>query len=218
MKMKRWMALLLAFAMMFALAACGKGKSEPAPEGSAAEPAQTETSGEQEEEQAAQEPSDSAQELTDQYYIGLTDTYLYGPNYQTVSSGVTRMYVVGRDLMIAVTVPDAEGIASLDEAHQLTSDKFIQNVVNYAEVTSVRADKESTSTVNGFECYQFEGELECTGPSGDYALYAVGFTTIVEGIPVGVIGTVLAESQPQDMIDSVKDTVNAMMQTLQTEG
>ena len=36
----------------------------------------------------------------------------------------------------------------------------------------------------------------------------------MDGIPCSIEGTVLDKSQPQDMIDNVRDTINAMAQTV----
>ena len=36
----------------------------------------------------------------------------------------------------------------------------------------------------------------------------------MDGIPCSIEGTVLNETQPQDMIDNVRDTVNVMAQTV----
>ena len=50
--------------------------------------------------------------------------------------------------------------------------------------------------------------------TGNYELYTIGYSFVMDGIPCSIEGTVLDESQPENMINQVKDTVNAMAQTV----
>lgn len=48
----------------------------------------------------------------------------------------------------------------------------------------------------------------------DYIQNLQNYSFVMDGIPCSIEGTVLNETQPQDMIDNVRDTVNVMAQTV----
>lgn len=85
---------------------------------------------------------------------------------------------------------------------------------NYATIDELKIEKDSKVTVNGTEMYKFEGKLACHAETGNYELYTIGYSFVMDGIPCSIEGTVLDESQPEDMINQVRDTVNAMAQTV----
>lgn len=85
---------------------------------------------------------------------------------------------------------------------------------NYAKIDELKVKTDETVTINGIEMYKFEGELECHYDTRRYELYTIGYSFVMDGIPCSIEGTVLNETQPQDMIDNVRDTVNVMAQTV----
>ena len=87
---------------------------------------------------------------------------------------------------IAVTGCDLKTAADLEEAHQIATEKYINNIQNYSFVNELKIEFESTETVNGIEMYCFEGSAASAGSYTDreetYDAYIKGFTFILEGI------------------------------------
>jgi hypothetical protein len=106
------------------------------------------------------------------YQVPAEKIYVNVPdyNYQEIEQGFTKMFVIGRELNVAITSDDTIKTTTLEQAHKEIFNDYIQNLQNYSFV--------------------------------------------MDGIPCSIEGTVLNETQPQDMIDNVRDTVNVMAQTV----
>ena len=161
-----------------------------------------------------EEASQTAVNLTKIYRIPAKKIYVNVPDYQEIESGFTKLYVIGRQINIAITADDTIKENALEQAHQAIFKIYVKNMQNYATIDELKIEKDSKVTVNGTEMYKFEGKLACHAETGNYELYTIGYSFVMDGIPCSIEGTVLDESQPEDMINQVRDTVNAMAKTV----
>lgn len=150
------------------------------------------------------------------YQVPAEKIYVNVPdyNYQEIEQGFTKMFVIGRELNVAITSDDTIKTTTLEQAHKEIFNDYTQNLQNYAKIDELKVKTDETVTINGIEMYKFEGELECHYDTRRYELYTIGYSFVMDGIPCSIEGTVLNETQPQDMIDNVRDTVNVMAQTV----
>ena len=155
--------------------------------------------------------------LTGTYNVPMQKIYIDVPNYQAISSGLSRLYVVGRKLNIAITPNWNKTGSTLEQAHKDSFDAYVINLENYAKIDELKIENDKNVTINGINAYRFEGKLKCHGETGDYELYTIGYSFIMDGIPCSIEGTVLDKSQDKDMINEVRNTVDAMMKTVRSE-
>mgnify|MGYP000372264039 CR=1 FL=1 len=104
--------------------------------------------------------------------------------------------------------------STLEQAQKDVVDNYILEMQNYAKIKNLTIEKDEYVTINGIDMYKFEGKLACHAETGNYELYTIGYSFVMDGIPCSIEGTVLDESQPEDMINQVRDTVNAMAKTV----
>lgn len=152
--------------------------------------------------------------LTKIYNIPTYNIYMNVPNYQEIESGFSKLYVIGRQINIAITADDTIKVTTLEQAQEGVFKDYIKNMQNYATIDELKVEKDSKLTINGIEMYKFEGKLACHAETGNYELYTIGYSFVMDGIPCSIEGTVLNKSQPEDMINQVRDTVNAIAQTV----
>lgn len=136
------------------------------------------------------------------------------PNYQEIEIARSEFFVIGRDINIVVTPNWKIQGTTVEQAHKDIFQDYKKNMQNYATIDELKVEKDSKLTINGIEMYKFEGKLACHAETGNYELYTIGYSFVMDGIPCSIEGTVLNKSQPQDMIDNVRDTINAMAQTV----
>ncbi len=117
-------------------------------------------------------------------------------------------------MIIAVAAVWVAKGSTLEQAQKDVVDNYILEMQNYAKIKNLTIEKDEYVTINGIDMYKFEGKLNCTSEIGDYDLYTIGYKFIMDGIPCCVQGTVYNEDQPEEMINTTRDTVNAMIKTL----
>ena len=161
--------------------------------------------------------NNNASLLTGTYNVPMQKIYIDVPNYQAIESGVSKLYVVGRKLNIAITSNWFETGSTLEQAHKDSFDAYVINLQNYAKIDELKIENDKNVTINGINAYRFEGKLKCYDETGDYELYTIGYSFIMDGIPCSIEGTVLDKSQDKDMINEVRNTVDAMMKTVRSE-
>lgn len=152
--------------------------------------------------------------LTKIYNVPTYNIYMNVPNYQEIEIARSEFFVIGRDINIVVTPNWKIQGTTVEQAHKDIFQDYKKNMQNYATIDELKVEKDSKLTINGIEMYKFEGKLACHAETGNYELYTIGYSFVMDGIPCSIEGTVLNKSQPQDMIDNVRDTINAMAQTV----
>ena len=156
--------------------------------------------------------------FTETYQVPRHDIFINVPvNYMPIENGFTQLFNVGRDRSIAVTAVRRTSPSSLQDAYNMALERYIVGFESYAKINSLSIENEETLEINDIELYRFEGKLDCTDDLGDYELYTVGYSFIMDEIPCMVIGTVLDRDQPQDMIDEIRTYVDYMITTLRSE-
>lgn len=208
--MKKIKVIGLCIFMAVSMAACGKNLENSDKNNTTV----TETNVQDKNNTKKEEASQTAVNLTKIYRIPAKKIYVNVPDYQEIESGFTKLYVIGRQINIAITADDTIKENALEQAHQAIFKIYVKNMQNYATIDELKIEKDSKVTVNGTEMYKFEGKLACHAETGNYELYTIGYSFVMDGIPCSIEGTVLDESQPEDMINQVRDTVNAMAKTV----
>ena len=208
--MKKIKVIGLCIFMAVSMAACGKNLENSDKNNTTV----TETNVQDKNNTKKEEASQTAVNLTKIYRIPAKKIYVNVPDYQEIESGFTKLYVIGRQINIAITADDTIKENALEQAHQAIFKIYVKNMQNYATIDELKIEKDSKVTVNGTEMYKFEGKLACHAETGNYELYTIGYSFVMDGIPCSIEGTVLDKSQPEDMINQVRDTVNAMAQTV----
>lgn len=160
------------------------------------------------------ETANSNNALTEIYNVPARNIYMNVPDYQKIESNRSQLFVIGRQINIAVTANWKIQGTTVEQAHADIFKDYVRNLQNYAHIDELKIEKDSKLTINGIEMYKFEGKLACHAETGNYELYTIGYSFVMDGIPCSIEGTVLDESQPENMINQVKDTVNVMAQTV----
>lgn len=160
------------------------------------------------------ETANSNNALTEIYNVPARNIYMNVPDYQKIESNRSQLFVIGRQINIAVTANWKIQGTTVEQAHADIFKDYVRNLQNYAHIDELKIEKDSKLTINGIEMYKFEGKLACHAETGNYELYTIGYSFIMDGIPCSIEGTVLDKSQPDDMINQVRNTVNAMAQTV----
>ena len=212
--MKRFIVISLSLIATMSLIACGNSI-----ENNEQNKVSTTELSDENENDTIKNVTQEAVELTQIYqvpaekiYVNVPDTW--ATHYQEIESGFSKLYVIGRQINIAITADDTIKVTTLEQAQEGVFKRYIKNMQNYATIDELKVEKDSKLTVNGTEMYKFEGKLACHSETGNYELYTIGYSFIMDGIPCNIEGTVLNKSQPEDMINQVRDTVNAMAQTV----
>lgn len=153
------------------------------------------------------ETANSNNALTEIYNVPARNIYMNVPDYQKIESNRSQLFVIGRQINIAVTANWKIQGTTVEQAHADIFKDYVRNLQNYAHIDELKIEKDSKLTINGIEMYKFEGKLACHAETGNYELYTIGYSFVMDGIPCSIEGTVLDESQPENMINQVKDTV-----------
>lgn len=144
------------------------------------------------------------------------DIYIRVPNYHPKENGFNYLLSDNDDIIIAIASLFLEKGTTLEQAYKDIVDNYILEMDNYAKIDKLTIEKDENVTINGIDMYKFEGKLNCHAETGNYDLYTIGYTFIMDGIPCCVQGTVYNEDQPEEMINTTRDTVNAMIKTLRS--
>lgn len=204
--MKKFTVIGLGVFIAVSLAACGKNVGNSDKNNTTV----TETNV-----QDKNEASQTMVNLSKVYQVPVSQKiYVNVPDYQEIESGFTKLYAIGRQINIAITADDTIKESALEQAHESIFKVYAENMHAEAVIDELKVEKDSKVTVNGTEMYKFEGKLACHAETGNYELYTIGYSFVMNGIPCSIEGVVLNKSQPEDMINQVRDTVNAMAQTV----
>ena len=148
------------------------------------------------------------------YRVPTYDIYIRVPNWHPLENGCTYLLSNNDDMIIAVGAVWVAKGSTLEQAQKDVVDNYILEMNNYAKIDNLSIEKDEYVTINGIDMYKFEGKLNCHGETGKYDLYTMGYTFIMDGIPCCVQGTVYNKGQSEEMINTTRDTVNAMIKTL----
>ena len=150
------------------------------------------------------------------HQVHTRDIYIRVPNYHPIENGYNYLLSDNDDIIIAIASLLLEKGTTLEQAYKDIVDNYILEMDNYAKIDKLTIEKDENVTINGIDTYKFEGKLNCHGETGNYDLYTIGYTFIMDGIPCCVQGTVYNKKQPEEMINTTRDTVNAMIKTLRS--
>lgn len=150
------------------------------------------------------------------YKVPTYDIYIQVPNYHRIENGYIDLFSDNDDIIISFASLFSESGTTTEQAYKDTLDNYISGMENYAKIDNLTVEKDENVTINGIDMYKFEGKLNCHAETGNYSLYTIGYTFIMDGIPCCVQGTVYNDDQPEEMINTTRDTVNAMIKTLRS--
>ena len=68
-------------------------------------------------------------------------------------SGYTKVYVIGRQINIAITADDTIKESALEQAHESIFKVYAENMHAWAVIDELKVEKDSKVTVNGTEMY-----------------------------------------------------------------
>lgn len=148
------------------------------------------------------------------HQVHTRDIYIRVPNYHPKENGFNYLLSDNDDIIISIASLLLKKGTTLEQAHKDIVDNYILEMDNYANIDNLSIEKDEYVTINGIDMYKFEGKLNCHAETGKYDLYTIGYTFIMDGIPCCVQGTVYNEDQPEEMINTTRNTVNAMIKTL----
>lgn len=151
------------------------------------------------------------------YDVPTYDIYIDIPNYHLVQNGFLQLFSNNDDIIIDVESLWLVKGSILEQAQKDVVNKYIGAMENYAKIDNLSIEKDEYVTINGIDMYKFEGKLNCHAETGKYDLYTIGYTFIMDGMPCCVQGTVYNEDQLEEMINTTRDTVNAMIKTLRNK-
>jgi hypothetical protein len=216
--MKRMFMIVLCLSMLVSLCSCGNTeetkKTEPKSAGSpTTAQAQEDTNAKQTE----TNESESKVELADTRKIPLMNIYYDYPNWHFMGKANTDLYILSGIRYVSFTVNDDDmNISTLEEAHQMAFEDFIVDIQNQSFVNSLSVVTDSTETINGIDVYKFEGTLNC-GHDTVYDAFVIGYSFYMDGYPCMILGSVIDQEQPAEMITDIRDTVEAMMLSVRNE-
>ena len=215
--MKKLCALLLAFVIMLSMVACG-GNNDTPPDnnttGSQGESANNQTENNTTED--TKKPDDNKIKFSYSFKVPGKNIVIDVPDYQEMEKGFTQLYILHGVKYVAVTAAKNSTATELSAAHEDAFAKFKENIQNYSYVNSLAITKDGTETINGIQVYKYEGTLNC-GKDTVYDAYVIGYSFVMDGVPCTVTGSVIDQAQDKAMIEEMKATVEAMIQTLRSE-
>lgn len=144
------------------------------------------------------------------------DIYIRVPNYHPIENSFTFLYSDNDDIIISIEALILDQGTTLEKAQKRNYEYYVGVMENYAKIDNLTVEKDENLTINGIDMYKFEGKLNCHGETGNFDLYTIGYTFIMDGIPCCVQGTVYNKGQSEEMINTTRDTVNAMIKTLRS--
>lgn len=210
---KRILTVILLGCMALSLIGCGGNTDTPQND---KEPTNTKTETESEM-TAESEESEKAQ--IDFYYthkVPGKNIVIDAPNYQNVELGYTELYIIHESKYVAFTYNKLEQPETLEDAHKAAYDMFLLSVDNYS-FGELTVTKEEYVTIDGIDMYRYEGTIKEGYGDNKYDCYALGYSFIMDGVPCTVGGAVIEESQSEELIKEIHDTIEAMIRTLRSE-
>lgn len=207
--MRKFIVICISIVTTLTIVACGNNGNADNLENSITKIENTETNS-----NITNETANFNNALTKIYNIPTRNIYMNVPDYQRIESNRSQLFVIGRQINIAVTANWRIQGTTVEQAQEDIFRDYKENLHTWAPIDELKIEQDSKVTINGTEMYKFEGKLACHGEAGNYELYTIGYSFVMDGIPCSIEGTVLDKSQPQDMIDNVRDTINAMAQTV----
>ena len=207
---KRFCALICAMVLCLSLAACSS--EEPSKDNSNAK---TTTSGEKE--PAAEQ--NAAPLLTCTYKVPIEEIYIDVPEYREMNGGYTEVFMkrdaMDQDAAYVTFTTDRRATAENAKAsHEINLPYFLVNMdflVDDANYLTI--EKEEVIEINGMEVYAFEGTLNC-GEDKPREQYAKGYAFVFNGIPCEIIGSVIDDAQPEELITEISTVLDAMIKTV----
>ena len=223
--MKKTVALGMSLILSATLIACGDQKQEPEQNGTTpgASAAVTETADTADQTEETQSPKETEKPSTAQksdllpgtYKVPMKNIYLDVPAYQEIEQAYTELFIVHESKYVAFTAGYDSVATDAKDAHDKAfDDDFVWNMQNYeGGVNSINITKDEIIDVNGMEVYSFEGTINY-GRANIHDGYAKGYSFIMDGIPCEIIGSVIDDSQSQELIDEISEVVDAMIQSV----
>lgn len=105
--------------------------------------------------------------LTEIYNVPARKIYMNVPDYQRIESNRSQLFVVGRQINIAVTANWKIQGTTVEQAHKDIFQDYIKNLQNYAKIDELKIEKDSKVTINGTEMYKFEENQQRKGKTND---------------------------------------------------
>lgn len=208
--MKKIFAFMLAMFLCFTLVACGGESKEPQNKND--DTTIVESKNEQIESTDKKEVKDSV-DLSLTYKVPMKNVYVDAPNYQEIEEGYTELFIVHESKYVAITSYRKSTATSVKDAHEIAFNMFKTNMQNYeGGINSISIEKEETKQINGIDVYCFEGKINY-GRDNVYDGYAKGYAFIMDGVPCEIIGSVIDDSQSNNLINEISTVVDAMIKT-----
>lgn len=224
--MKKLFANICTILLCLSLVACGNDEkpdttNNPTESSVTESTTKNESASEKEDKKENNTEDDKSAELPNTYKVPLKNVYIDVPNYQEIEEGYTELFIVHESKYVAITSDTDATAENAKDAHALMFDMFKINMQNYeGGVKDITIEKEEIKEINGVEVYAFEGKIhygtdniykDCA--KGEAKGYAKGYSFIMDGVPCEIIGSVIDESQQQELIDEISTVVDEMIKT-----
>lgn len=207
--MKKIVVLMMALILCLSLVACGSKEKNKINE-SNSEPVST---NEQVNNKDDNPSSDFEEELTLLYKVPMKNVFINAPNYQEIEEGYTELFIVHESKFVAITSDRKATANNSKDAHSIAFEKFKTNMQNYeGGVNGIAIKNEETIKINGIDVYSFEGTINY-GTDNIYDGFVKGYSFVMDGIPVEILGSVIDKAQPQQLIDEISIVVEKMVKT-----
>lgn len=210
-QLKRFCAMICAMVLCMSLAACGSGEQPKT--GSDATDTSVDTPATDGATEPAAEDGGSAL-LPCTYKVPMEEIYVDVPEFQEMMSGYTELFIELDSRYVSFTSDRRATAENAKEAHEINLAYFIPNLeyvahgANYLTIV-----KEEMIDVNGMEVYAFEGTINY-GQSNPKDYYAKGYAFIFNGVPCEIIGSVIDDAQPEELITEISILVDEMIKTV----
>ena len=149
--------------------------------------------------------------------------YIDTPNWPGRTLGYTWYNHID-DYFVAFVSQKRSDASDLETAHADAIEWFHGDVEDEVTSNQLNVTKDSYTTINGIDMYQYEGTLRCStdnfdleNPEKQREIYAKGYSFIMDGVPCTVIGGVLSDEQAKSNIDDISEIIDAMIKTLRSE-
>lgn len=155
-------------------------------------------------------------ELPVTYKVPMKDIYIDAPNYQEIEQSYTELFIVHESHYVAITALIEESATDAENAHDVVFPKFQRYMQNYeGGINALNIVTSDSMTINGIDVFYFEGTLNY-GTENVYDGYSVGYSFVMDGVPCEIIGSVINESQSEDLKAEIYETIEAMMTSVRS--
>ncbi len=212
-QLKRFCAMICAVVLCLSMTACGGGDQPSNGESNPTDTAVVDT-------QATGEATEPAPEqygsklLPCTYKVPMEEIYVDVPEFQEMMSGYTELFMELDSRYVSFTSDRRATAENAMEAHEICSDYLIINLeyvahgANYLTIV-----KEEMIEVNGMEVYAFEGTINY-GQDNPRDYYAKGYAFIFNGVPCEIVGSVIDDAQPEELITEISILLDEMIKTV----